>query len=128
MSIRTRGIPLGVDVHYLVIGSRSSECFRNTRFEPVQLHCEDLDFKGQVIPSFRQLRRIVDDSQLMRHLWNCASADKVVVAGQELPYSTFRAIQYNVGYANIEQLYFLTQPLGDNHPYAKENWGAILFG
>ena len=115
-----KGISVDVDVHYLVIEVLPDRL--NVSGEQVlslsNYIVEDDDFKGQVIPKLQAaLEEIVDDSQLIGDIFGaaCSSSDKIlVVANQEIPYSTFRALQYNVGYANIAQLYFLTQPLGDN--------------
>ena len=115
-----KGIPVGVGVNYLVIEVLPERL--NVSGEPVlnlsNYIVEDEDFEGQVIPKLQAaLGSLIDDSQLIRDVFgsDCSSSDKIlVVAGQDLPYSTFRALQYNVGYARIQQLYFLTQPLGNN--------------
>ena len=115
-----KGIPIGVEVNYLVVEVLPDRL--NVSGAPVlnlsNYIVKDDDFDGQIIPMFQAaLTEMIDDSRLIEGVLgsSCSSAQKIlVVAGQELPYSTFRAIQYNVGYANIAQLYFLTRPLGGN--------------
>ena len=115
-----KGLPVGVKVSYLVVEILSDrlKVSGETVLNLSDYIVDDDDFKGQVVPKFQSaLEKSLDDAQLIGDIFgsDCSSADKIlVVAGQDLPYSTFRTIQYNVGYARIQQLYFLTEPLGGN--------------
>ena len=115
-----KGIPVDVQVNYLVIEVLPDRLnvSGKTVLNLSNYIVDDDEFEGQVIPKFQAaLEQLLDDSQLIGDIFgsDCSSADKVlVVAAQDLPYSTFRTIQYNVGYARIQQLYFLTEPLGEN--------------
>ncbi|MBM74246.1 MAG: hypothetical protein CMK59_02495 [Proteobacteria bacterium] len=115
-----KGIPIGVQVNYLVIEILPDRL--NISGKPVlelsNYIIDDSDFDGRVIPKVQlALNELIDDSRFISDVVgsSCSVAEQVlVVAGKELPFSTFRAIQYNVGHAEVSQLFFLTEPLGDN--------------
>jgi hypothetical protein len=114
------GIPADVEAHYAVLELLPDQLKLSGR--PI-VELTDYIVSGDEFNDLRidklyhAIGELIDDSKLVSSVFGggCAAATKILlVAANDVPFSTLRALKFTLAQAKMRELYSLSQPLGGN--------------
>ncbi len=114
------GIPADVEAHYAVLELLPDQLKLSGKpiVELTDYIVSADEFKELRIDKlYHAIGELSDDAKLVSSVFGggCADVTKILlVAANDVPFSTLRALKFTLAQANLSELYSLTKPLGGN--------------